>query len=562
MAVNGVTTVGNRTFLFGAASGINTEALIDVAYKQRTREADKIDVRMDNNVSKNEAYSELQTLSQKVADSMALLKRNYSVLNTTASLFDSRVGSISSSSATQPGQLMSVSIDPGTTLGTYEIEIIDKAKAHRVGSNTSTSNPNGDLGFNGSFSIGLQGKTASTVNVTADMSLNELAAAVNAQSSTTGVSASIVKVSATSYQMIMTGADTAKQIEVTNITGDDAMAGLGFMSGGAFTNVIQPAQQAKIKFDNIEIVSDTNNFDGIVTGVNMTVKNAEPGTTITLDVENDTASVKDALTTFVESYNEFRAFVLKNQEVSSDGAVSKDAILYGDTHLKSLGMQMQNVISQSFGEGNGAFSNLRDIGITLNTNSMFEIDQIKLDAALLNNFDKVRSVFETSVTTSTPDIRMMSNNSKKSLNFALEITMSGADIGSVSVGGNSDLFEISGKTIKGKAGTDYEGMSFTYIGTSNQTINIGVRQGFADLMNSTIKDFSDTVTGSIQKEKINNETLNKDMALRADRIRERAEDYRNKLIDRYAALETQMNQAQSTLTRLRAILGTDQDKDN
>lgn len=561
MAVNGVTTVGNRTFLFGAASGIDTEALIDVAYKQRTREADKIDVRMDSNVSRNEAYSELQTLSQKVADSMALLKRNYSVLSTTASLFDSRVGSISSSSATQPGQLMSVSIDPGTTLGTYEIEIIDKAKAHRIGSGTTTTDPNADLGYNGSFDIGIQGKTAKTINITADMSLNELAGAINANSSTTGVSASIVKVSATSYQLIMTGADTAKQIEVTNVTGDDAMTGLGVISGGTFAHVIQPAQQAKIKFDNIEIVSDTNNFDGIVTGVNMTVKNSEPGTTITLDVENDTASVKDALTTFVESYNEFRAFIIKNQEVSSDGEVSKDAILYGDTLLKSLGMQMQDVIAQSFGGGNGDFSNLRDIGIKLNTSSMFEIDNTALDAALLNKFDKVRAVFETSVTSSSTEIRMMSNTSKKSLNFAMDITMSGTDIASVSVGGNSDLFEINGKTIKGKAGTDYEGMSFTYIGTSSQTINIGVKQGFADLMNSTIKDFSDTVTGSIQKEKINNENLNKEMALRADRIRERAEDYRNKLIDRYAALETQMNQAQSTLTRLRAILGTDQDKD-
>lgn len=561
MAVSGVTTVGNRTFLFGASSGLDTEALIKVAYEQRTREADKIDVRMDDNIAKNEAYSQLQTLSQNVADAMARLQKNYSVLTTTASLFDSRTGSISSSSATQPGQLMSVSIDPGTTLGTYEIEILDKAKAHRVGGNTATTDPNADLGYNGSFDIGLQGKTASTVNVTADMSLNELAAAVNAQSATTGVSASIVKVSATSYQMILTGADTAKQIEVSNITGDDAMAGLGFMSGGVFTNVIQPAQQARIKFDNIEIVSDTNNFDGIVTGVNMTVKNAEPGTTITLDVENDTASVKDALTTFVESYNEFRAFIIKNQEVSSDGAVSNDAILYGDTLLKSLGMQMQNVITQSFGAGGGDYSNLRDVGIKLNTSSMFEIDQTVLDTALLNNFDKVRAVFETDVTLSSPEIRMMSNTSRNSANFALEITMSGSEIASVSVGGNSDLFEISGKTIKGKAGTDYAGMSFTYIGTTSQTINIGVRQGFADLMNSTIKDFSDTVTGSIQKEKINNENLNKDMALRADRIRERAEDYRTKLIDRYAALETQMNQAQSTLTRLRAILGTDQDED-
>ena len=43
---------GNTIFLSGGSSGLDTAALIEAAVKQRLREADKIDVRIDENLAK------------------------------------------------------------------------------------------------------------------------------------------------------------------------------------------------------------------------------------------------------------------------------------------------------------------------------------------------------------------------------------------------------------------------------------------------------------------------------------------------------------------------------
>jgi len=116
MATNGITTLGDRTFLFGGSSGIDTSALIEAAYNQRKSEADKIDVQITGNTSKSAALSQLQDLGTSIQSSLKALQKNYSVLASNSS-FDSRTGTLSSSSSTNPTSLISVSIDSGTALG-------------------------------------------------------------------------------------------------------------------------------------------------------------------------------------------------------------------------------------------------------------------------------------------------------------------------------------------------------------------------------------------------------------------------------------------------------------
>ncbi|HOO50917.1 MAG TPA: flagellar cap protein FliD N-terminal domain-containing protein, partial [Alphaproteobacteria bacterium] len=92
---NGITTLGNRTFLFGGSSGIDTSALIEAAYNQRKAEADKIDIKVTENTARMSALSSLQDLGSAVQTALSGLKKNYSVLSSDSS-FDARAGTLSS----------------------------------------------------------------------------------------------------------------------------------------------------------------------------------------------------------------------------------------------------------------------------------------------------------------------------------------------------------------------------------------------------------------------------------------------------------------------------------
>lgn len=555
MATNGITTLGNRTFLFGASSGIDTSALIEAAYKQRKAEADKIDVKVTNNTNRMTALSTLQSLGQAVQDSLSSLKRNYSILNADTSAFDSRTGTLSSSSTTPATNLVNVTIDPGTPLGSYEIEVSSKATAQRVGGNSSTANKDADLGYAGTFDIVAAGGTASTINVTSDMSISEIASAVNAVKGTTGVSASVLKTSESGYQLILSATNTNKAITVSNITGTDALQNLGVIdSGGAFVNELQPAQGATVLFDGVPVTRDDNDFSDVLDGINVNVLNAEPGTKIQLQVTNDTSTVKNDIMSFTEAYNNLRDFILTQQKVT-DGEVATDAVLFGDTMLKNMATSLQNLIGGSYGQGSGNLETLQELGIKVGSDGKLTVNESTLDDALLNNFDQVRSIFETAATVDNAEFKIVTNNSQtKSMSFALDITYSGGAITSVFVGGDNSLFDVSGTLITGKAGTIYEGMSFAYVGTSSTTVNVDIKQGLADLFSNTANNYTDSVKGLFQDEINRLDEINTQLEDRSAQVLERANSFRENLIDKYARLESQMSAAQTTLAQIQAIL--------
>lgn len=551
----GITTQGTRTFFFGTSSGINTSALIEAAYNQRVAEADKLDTRVTNNTKKYDAYTKLQTLSQAVQTSLTTLRKSYSVLGDVKSSFDSRSATLSSNTSTDATKILGVAIDAGTPKGSYDIEIVQKAKNHRVAS-TATADPTVALNQTGTFDVGIPGKTAGTINVTSGMSLNDLAAAINAQSTTTGVSASVLKVSSNSYQLIMSATDTAKEIAVTNVTGSNVLDSIGVTSGGAFVNELQPADQAIVVLDGVTVTRDTNTISDLIDGVELVIAKQEPGTTVTLEIGDDTSKVKDAIVGFVNAYNELRQYIAANQVVT-DGEVSEDAVLFSDVQLKNLTDSVQTLINGSFGSGGTTMATLRELGITQDGDNNFLVDEAKLDVAIVSKFDEVRSIFETKITNANPEFAMLGNSSRlKSANISFDITVSGGVITGVSANGDSSLFDFSGTSITGKAGSIYEGMRFAYIGTSSATISFGLTQGLGDLLDNTLDTFADAVTGSLQSQKISLNDQNKDLSTRAGRVRERADDFRNSLIDRYARFESQIAQSKSVLNQIKAILGT------
>lgn len=134
-------------------------------------------------------------------------------------------------------------MEAGATPGIYEVEVQQIAKVQKVGSDT-VADAGADLGYNGTLSLGLDGGEAATIVITSDMSLNDIADAINAQGDTSNVGASVLQVSEGEYMLVLSGTETGHGITAASVSGDDVLAGLGIASGGGFINELQAAQDA------------------------------------------------------------------------------------------------------------------------------------------------------------------------------------------------------------------------------------------------------------------------------------------------------------------------------
>lgn len=557
------TTSSGSVFIGGTSSGINTTALIDAAVAQKTRRADILQVEIDKNSAKIGAYDELTTLTSAIDTALGRLRGPESQFDDTERVFDLRSGTISVSDGSSFAGYANIAVDSSATEGSYDIEIIQEARVHKVQSGNVADNT-AALGFTGTFDIGLtSGGALATVSISAGDSLQDLAAAINLQVDTTGVKANVVKVSETSYVLVLEGKEFNRGVSIQNVSGDDVLAAINLSDGaGGFVNPIQAERGAEITVDGVTITRDDNNFDDVIVGLDIDVKAGTAGAIISLDVTNDTLSVKEAIEDFITAYNAFRDFVTQNQQVDASGNVGEDALLFSDNLLNGLTDKYSGILSLNFGNG-GNIQTIRDLGITIgNGNKLSITDPAKLDTALIDNFDEVKAAFASGSTSDNVEFRLTGNTSfAGSQSIVFDLTTDGAGtITSVSANGDGSAFTISGNTITGASGSAFAGLTFTYVGTAaNVTINADLNQGLADKIINGTNGYTDTVTGLIIREKANLQSENQDKSQDVVDILKRAEDFRQSQIDKYAKLEANSTRLNLLLDQIRAILGSDDD---
>lgn len=560
IATGNLAISGTRTFIVGTSTGLDTATLVENAVLLKTRQADLIDVQISENSAKVSAYDEIKTLAQNLQTSLDALKSPESIFADDNTAFAQKNGFITTSDGSDVSGIVAVSLDSTAAESSYDIEVLQTAETQKV-IGTSVADKTADLGYAGSFTLGLTGGATETISVTADFSLEEIAAAINAVSDTTNIEASVLKVSETEFQLVLNGTQTAVDIEVTGVTGDDVLNLVGITDGvGGFQNELQASQGAIIEIDGVQITRNDNVFDDVIDGVELNLRNASPGTIITLEVEPDAQAVKDAILDFISSYNAIRDFVIQNQQVSDTGEVSDDAVLFSDLILDTFSAELTDLIGTDFSDASTK-ATIRDLGLAFGANNKLEIvDESALDAALLNDFEDVQDFFASRSTSDNTEFTLISNTSTDaSQDIAFNITVDGSgNITSVTANGDNSAFTISGQSLIGAEGTAYEGLVFSYQGTTSVTVNTSVYQGLADRLFNTIENYSSDIDGLFQQEKIALETTNEDLSQEATEIRERAEAFRIREIEKYARMEARIEQLKLIQNQIRAILNIDQ----
>lgn len=553
---------GTRIFVSGTASGIDTAALIDAAVRQKTFRADSLQVQIDENTAQIGAYQQLDDLIGAVNASLSSLRGNPGLFDENETVFDLKAGAITTSSGVDYTSIADIAIDSSAENGLYQIEVTQAAQAMQALGTTVYADPDAALGYNSTFQIGLAGGPAPDVVVDGSMSLNQIAAAINANTDTSNVRASVIKTSESGFQIMVEALDTNRSFIVGNTAGMSALQAMGVTDGmGGFQDVLRAPQPASIEFDGVTVTRDDNNFDDLLTGVDIDIKNAAPGTIINLEVTDDTTSVKDAILNFVDAYNALRDFIVQNQQISESGQVAENAVLFGDALLSGVADTYSTVLAEQF-SATGTLRTIRDLGITIGSqNKLAVTDEVALDNAILNNFADLRAAFQASGTSDNADFALLGSTSRfGSQNITFDITTDGAGtITNVAVGGDSSLFTINGDSIIGNEGTAYEGLRFSYVGAASATVNFNFNQGLADRLKNSLDPYVTGPQAFLVQERATLQTENTDKLDEIRDIRARAEAFRERQIERYADFEAKLQQLETLKSQIRAILGTDDD---
>jgi flagellar hook-associated protein 2 len=554
----GVSTSSGVSYITSTASGLDTDALIEAAVEQKTARADTIDAKVTANEAKIAAYEELQTLVAAVSDAIeGLALPAYSSLGSENS-FDSRSASLSRSSGDTVSGL-AVDVTSEAITGDYEIEVVQLAQAMKVSASSGSSTD--AISVEGVLSLGVEDGEAVEITVTSTMTLSDLAKAINAQSDTTGVQASLITLDSSTVQLVLSATDTNQTIVVSSVSGDDVAQTIGLTDEtGAFANTLREAQPSIITVDGATVTRDTNELTDVIEGISLSLSGISDGA-VTLTVSTDSSEVKTAITDFIDAYNALKQYILDQSAVSSDGGADEDAVLFADSVMRMLNSTLQTLINSGSDAASDDITMFSDMGITWTSEGLLELsDETALNDAILSNLDAIESFFETDFTTSDSNLKMLANDTTSSLEFTLTIvTDETGAITSAAADGDASAFTVSGSRLIGAEGTIYEGLSFTLSPATAGDISVSIQQGFANLLTQTLTQFDDSSTSLIQ-ERIDSLTdLNTDLSDRADKIREDAETYRTKLVAKYANMEAELEAARLLQEQIEAILGSSDD---
>lgn len=532
-------------------SSVDWDGLIEELYNAKLAAADTYETKISTNESKISAYNDAADLLGTLQTAAESLR---AVTDSTASdsdVFLEREAYLTGVGGATASSVLTVSAESGTDTGTYSLTVSQLATAQKVASGSFSSSSSA-LSFSGSFTIGTEDGDSVSIAVTDDMSLSDIASAINDKSDTSGVKATVLKVSDSSYELILTTVDTGETISVSD--SDGVLQNLGVLGdSGDFADELQASQKAIFSIDGVTVTRSSNEIDDVIDGLTFYLTGTtDDGESVSVEVAQNLSDIKSAVSTFVDAYNAYREWALTQQETSSSGGASSDAVLFGDSTIRSINQQIASALTFSLDD-----VSMSAIGLSFDENNELQLDEDTLNDVLNTDPDIIQQLFAYTFESSSSDLGILYRGTSAPSTFTLDVTVDAdGNLTGATVDGQSGLFTVTstGHGLKGVEGTAYEGYTFIYSGTTSQSIKVTQAAGIAEqLYNITDAAINDD-DGSITNVVSSLEDKNDDYQDQIDTITDRAETYKENLTTRYASIQAKISTAQSMLSYLQALL--------
>jgi flagellar hook-associated protein 2 len=278
-------------------------------------------------------------------------------------------------------KIFTASATTAAATGSYDIEVVDLAKAHQLASSPFLAGATTVVGT-GALTI-TQGTTTFIVNIDeTNNTLSGIRAAINTATGNPGVQATLInEVGGSRLVLTSSATGSAGALKVTQAGGDGGLAPFAYDPQGTMTMTeMQAAQQAHIRIGIYDHYSSTNSISEAIDGVTLNLKAGSEGETVSLQVTNDNAAVTNRVKAFVAQYN---ALYNTFAKLRSYNAQTKEAgPMLGDALLQGIEERVRGDLTNPVSGLSGTYTSLASIGVAKQVDGTLKLDETKLNAAL------------------------------------------------------------------------------------------------------------------------------------------------------------------------------------
>jgi len=274
----------------------------------------------------------------------------------------------------------------------YSVEVLQLAAAQKLTSAAFTATD--AIVGTGTLTVSVGENTFDVEITDENNTLSGIRDTINNALQNTGVSATIVSADAGSY-LILTGDKTgaSNNMTITQTGGDGGLSALEYDPGNGLNSLTESlaAQDALVRIDGFDILSETNTIDGAIEGVTLNLLQSDPGVLDTLVIANDENAVRQTIVSFVTSYNNL--IDTFDQLTNFDADAESAAPLLGDSTIRGIRDQIRREFSVTVEDLDASFSSLSEVGIEIQLNGKLEIVDEELNAILASDFSKLGQLF-------------------------------------------------------------------------------------------------------------------------------------------------------------------------
>lgn len=371
MATTTSTTTSTATITsLGVGSGLDLDSILESLEESKTTSL------LDPITAQEESVEAEITAYGTLTSALTTLQTAVEALSD-ASLYESLTTTLSGSGVT-------AATTSEAEAGTYTLQVTQLAQAQ-----TLTADGVADKTTAlGTGTLTIQVGTDDAIDITLDSSNNTLEGIRDAiNDADAGVTASIVNDGTdTPYRLVLTSDNTGTDSEMTvAYTGTDSSDDATTLFGNLTETAT--AQNAELTLNGISITSQSNTVEEALQGVTLSL--SATGSSQTLTIAQDTDSILDAITTFVDAYNSYVSTVDTLTAYDADADTAGE--LLGDSTTRRISTQLSTDLYSAI-EG-GTYSYLSQLGISLEVDGTLTIDEDTLTAALEDDADAVSAFF-------------------------------------------------------------------------------------------------------------------------------------------------------------------------
>jgi len=184
----------------------------------------------------------------------------------------------------------------------------------------------------------------------------------------------------------------------------------------SFTPLLQNAGDARLAVGGdgsgagspIIVNSDTNHFEDVIPGLSLDVmKLTEPGESITISTDIDSAAIKNMVNDLVTRYNDAIEFI--DEQFTYDSESRESGVLFADYSLQVMQTSLRSSATSIISELAGGINSLSAIGIRTGADGQLDIvNSAKLIDAIQNDYDNFVDLFIDSARSSSQYIEFIS----------------------------------------------------------------------------------------------------------------------------------------------------------